>query len=186
MDSSEYPVLEALALPILLLDDDDRVAYANQSARVLFDLQGLGMKWHETFKGQSQPCQGNSVQNLESGQTWTIRTPVQGRDYELTYRRLGSRVMGASILITASDAAPQGRADDEAVRRMKHRFNNYLAPMAGKAEIILFALKKGNYEKAEKAANDILKHAEDSAALDALFDLEPAQEESTSTTYFAT
>jgi nitrogen fixation-related uncharacterized protein len=68
---------------------------------------------------------------------------------------------------------------------MKHRFNNYLAPVAGKAEIILFALKKGNYDKAEKAANDILRHAEDNEALDGLFDPEPRQE-SKSITYYVT
>jgi PAS domain-containing protein len=186
MDSSEYPVLEALKLPVLLLDADHRIAYANQAARDLFELQGLGMTCHETFRRQDHPCEQCSAWSLESGREWTVRITVQGRDTELTYRRLGSQVMGASVLVTASAAAPVGQADDEAVRRMKHRFNNYLAPMAGKAEIILFALRKRNYEKAEKAANDILKHAEDSAALDALFDLEPAQEESTRTTYFAT
>jgi hypothetical protein len=171
----DFRVLDGLALPVFLLGPDRKVTAGNRAASEAF-----GPVWEKGLPAAQgadvlQAGERESVRNLQPGQSTRVEMGRGEPRHQFVVSRLPSPVDGVAFVMTVYLTGAR-RADDEAVRRMKHRFNNYLAPLAGKAEIILFALKKGNYEKVEKAAKDILAHAEDTRALDALFDLEPAQE----------
>ena len=183
MDSPEHVILDALNYPVLLLDADRRIAYANRAARDQFDLQNPKAPCYRVLRGNDEPCESCPLEHRSAGSPGVFRAALQGRICEVSGGRLERPVGNASYALSVTPLERGSRVDHEALRRMKHRFNNYLAPMAGKAEIILFALGKGNYEKAEKAANDILKYVEDSRSIEALFDLEPSQEETASTAY---
>lgn len=181
----DYSILDALAGPVMFLDQNRRITFANRTARERFKLETLPTPCFAAFRGREGFCEPCAVGTLEPGRSTCFEVSSGGKHFRLSYHRLDRPVGDVWFVATAESSSPTARLDEEAVRRMKHRFNNFLAPMAGKAEIILFALQKKNYAKAEKAANDILEHAENTAALDALFDLEPAQE-SKSIAYYVT
>ncbi len=180
MGSMETQIFDALSFPILVLNQEHGLVHFNRAAGETFALEHEDAGFIQQIReiGQSDP-----VQSLPAGRSTVLDMSVGERRYRLEYHRLEQPFGDAFYLLSATPPVSASGPDPEAIRRMKHRFNNYLAPMAGKAEIILFALKKGNYEKVEKAANDIARQAEDSDALDALFDLEPAQESNTITYY---
>ena len=178
-DGAGGPLLDAVDLPILFLDRERRFLGGNRAATRDFGAgAGPGASGALESVRASDPVAG-----LRPGQATVVDLTMEGRPCRMTCRRLETPVDNAAYVLVVCPGGRDGGADEQAVRRMKHRFNNFMAPMAGKAEIILFALRKGNYGKVEKAANDILRHVEDKEALDALFDPEPVQESNAITYY---
>jgi|GEM_PF-2608705 len=175
-------ILDALPQVIMLIDRDHRIVVANRAAREAFQIGPETIPCYRLFRDQERACADCPMKGMEPDRESPVELVKGDKTYRLVLRRLQEPIEGIWYVLT-SETTSSGTPDKDAVRRMKHRFNNYLAPVAGQAEIILFALKKGNYAKVEKAANQILQHAEDTTALDGLFDLEPAQESKTITYY---
>ncbi len=181
----EFRILNVFSFPVLVLSRDGRVMFANRAAGDTFGIGRSSPADTGFFQEIQEVSRVDTVKNLARGQSAVVEVSFRDRRQPLVAHRLDESFGDDSYVLSFVDSSGGERTSESAIRRMKHRFNNYLAPMAGKAEIILFALKKGNYNKVEKAANDIVRHAEDSEALDALFDPEPGQE-SQSITYYVT
>jgi len=136
-------ILDVFQEPILLLDRDHRILYGNRAAREKFEFQPNPPTCYATFRGRECACEDCPAGDIQAGETVPIKLVKDEKKHRLSIHRLSEPLGDAWYVLRLESSGSGTGLDPEAVRRMKHRFNNYLAPMAGQAEIITCALQAG-------------------------------------------